>query len=253
MNVLYGFFPNIRSALIKFLPSLHQVQEEFFESRIAGSMNIPKLAKKKRWYRRPGKKPAPSSVEYKESEEELIEEELVVIQKCDDETKALGAEEFVLIKGKSVRIVYCDQGTNTLWTASKGKWKCAMCYDKLTLCRGCGGMSTLYPQLFGTCGEEVMCPNCVTLRGPADPFRITWEMEERMLLVEHWGRRYHADNKDRPFVSFEPSSYTLVVPVQKSEKKSAVKDGAKPLKHPGSSDAVVSSLPKGSTRNSGVA
>lgn len=56
-----------------------------------------------------------------------------------------------------------DRKTNTLWHEGE----CAVCYDDTrTLCAGCGGMSEMYPNLFGECGLDIQCPNCRCLLGP---------------------------------------------------------------------------------------
>jgi hypothetical protein len=118
---------------------------------------------------------------------------------------------FVQVGERKKPIAYRDYATGTVWKVSKGRWKCVVCSGKLTLCRGCGGMSGLYPHLFGSCGENVMCPNCCTLQGPDDSDRWVMEgMAVKALRVKYWGRRYHEENEDRMFVSFKPENYERV-------------------------------------------
>lgn len=64
-------------------------------------------------------------------------------------------------------IIYISKSNKTLWKRVNGTWSCALCRDKLDLCRGCGGMSSMYPECFGSCGNPfLLCPNCVCLKGP---------------------------------------------------------------------------------------
>lgn len=166
-----------------------------------------------------------------------IEKTIVVTQQNSDfnEVKAFGAEEFVEIDGESISLVYRDKETRTLWTVSNRKWECAVCSDALTLCRGCSGLSRMYPQLFGDCGEMSMCPNCVTLHGPVDSCRITSQKAVRTLCVEYWGRRYHEENEDRMFVSFEPCDYTLNPLKRDIASSTAAAAGIRPKRAKGSS------------------
>jgi len=62
-------------------------------------------------------------------------------------------------------IVFQDRTTGTIWI-QKENCACGVCENSLMLCRGCGGMSMMYERLFGSCGDTVICPNCVTLSKP---------------------------------------------------------------------------------------
>jgi hypothetical protein len=73
-------------------------------------------------------------------------------------------------------------------------------------------MSRLYPQLFGSCTQMVMCPNCCTLQGPvARDSWVTQGMAVRALRVTYWGPRHHGENMMLLFVSFKPGAYEMVV------------------------------------------
>jgi hypothetical protein len=70
---------------------------------------------------------------------------------------------------------YVDRKTKTIWckdnnqTVPKGKkWYCGLCAGDLEICRGCGGMSRMYPNLFGSCGTYSVCPNCMVFLAPQD-------------------------------------------------------------------------------------
>ena len=65
--------------------------------------------------------------------------------------------------------IYINRSNKTMWKRINGNWSCALCDDKLKLCRGCGGMSQMYLDCFGSCGNPyLLCPNCVCLKGPDD-------------------------------------------------------------------------------------
>ena len=70
---------------------------------------------------------------------------------------------------KTSNVVYVSKSNKTMWIRSGGKWMCALCRGKLDLCRGCGGMSSMYEDCFGSCGAPfLLCPNCVCLKGPSE-------------------------------------------------------------------------------------
>ncbi len=101
--------------------------------------------------------------------------------------------------------IYKDRQTRTLWQLVGGEWKCAVCSGSLTLCRGCGGMSSLYPQLFGSCTENVMCPNCIGLSGPFEDDRIVeYNKKKKYITVKYWDRNFHEDFGELMFISFFP-------------------------------------------------
>jgi hypothetical protein len=85
-----------------------------------------------------------------------------------ENTKKVIDDEFGLDKDFSEsHIIYVNRSNKTMWKRIDGKWSCALCNDKLTLCRGCGGMSSMYEDCFGSCGDPfLLCPNCVCLKGP---------------------------------------------------------------------------------------
>jgi len=61
---------------------------------------------------------------------------------------------------------YIHRENRTVWIYDGLDWNCPVCRGSKKVCRGCGGMSVLYRDKFGSCGEPVACYNCVELYGP---------------------------------------------------------------------------------------
>lgn len=95
---------------------------------------------------------------------------------------------------------YIEKNTQTIWKKNEsGSYECAFCDDALERCRGCG-LADPYPELFGCCSTTVMCPNCISLKGPKHFHEDTIE-----IVVKNWDYKRH-EFGEREFVSFVPPS-----------------------------------------------
>jgi len=94
------------------------------------------------------------------------------------------------------KCIYISRFNRTRWLRQNKKWKCALCFNTLELCRGsCEGMNNMYVDCSGiSCGEPfLLCPNCVCLRGPD-----TYD----------YHKRYTYNNSKPMFIEFDSAFMT---------------------------------------------
>jgi hypothetical protein len=102
--------------------------------------------------------------------------------------------------------LYIDTKTKTIWQKDKdNNYECGVCAGDLTMCRGCGGMSIIYPDHFGCCSTKMMCPNCISLKGPENLSTSQQFSDEiiKEITVDQWNYTRHEEGK-LTFVRFSP-------------------------------------------------